>query len=39
MNVPIGYEGLLTNGKIYQGEEDGMFYHSVSNDRTGNKDH
>ena len=38
MNVPEGYEGLLTKGKIYSGEEDEMFYHSVSNDRGGNKD-
>ncbi len=38
MNVPKGYEGLLTKGKIYVGEEDEMFYHSVSNDRGGNKD-
>ncbi len=38
MNVPEGYEGLLTKGKIYRGEENEMFYHSVSNDRGGNKD-
>ena len=38
MNVTEGYEGLLTKGKIYRGEEDEMFYHSVSNDRGGNKD-
>jgi len=38
MNVTEGYEGLLTKGKIYRGEENEMFYHSVSNDRGGNKD-
>lgn len=38
VNVPEGYEGLLTKGKIYEGEENDMFYFNVSNDRTGNKD-
>ena len=37
MNVTEGYEGLLTKEKIYRGEENEMFYHSVSNDRGGNK--
>ena len=38
VNVPEGYEGLLTKGKIYEGEENDMFYFNVSNDRAGNKD-
>ena len=38
VNVPDGYEGLLTKGKIYEGEENEMFYFNVSNDRAGNKD-
>lgn len=38
MNVPDGYEGLLTKGKIYQGLENERFYYSVHNDRLGNKD-
>lgn len=38
VNKTDGYDGLLTIGKIYEGEEDDMFYHSVSNDRGGNKD-
>ena len=38
VNVPEGYEGLLTKGKIYEGEENDQFYFNVSNDRAGNKD-
>lgn len=38
VNVPDGYEGFLTKGKIYEGKENNMFYYDVSNDRTGNKD-
>ena len=30
VNVPEGYEGLLTKGKIYEGEENDMFYFNVS---------
>lgn len=33
VNVPEGFEGLLTKGKIYEGEENEMFYFNVSNDR------
>lgn len=39
VNVPEGFEGLLTKGKIYEGEENNMFYFNVSNDRAGNKDY
>ena len=36
VNVPDGYEGLLTKGrKIYEGKENDMFYYDVSNDRAG----
>ncbi len=38
VSVPEGYEGLLTKGKIYEGEENDQFYFNVSNDRAGNKD-
>jgi hypothetical protein len=38
VSVPEGYEGLLTRGKIYEGEENDQFYFNVSNDRAGNKD-
>lgn len=38
VNVPDGYEGLLTKGKIYEGKENNQFYYDVSNDRAGNKD-
>jgi hypothetical protein len=38
VSVPEGFEGLLTKGKIYEGEENDQFYFNVSNDRAGNKD-
>ena len=38
INASEEYKGLLTIGKIYDGEEDSKWYHSVHNDRCGNKD-
>jgi hypothetical protein len=38
VNVPDVYENYLTIGKIYQGEEGTHAYHSVLNDKGGNKD-
>lgn len=38
VNTPGNYKDYLTIGKIYEGEENEMFYHSISNDRGGNKD-
>ena len=38
VNVPKGYEELLTKCKIYTGLESYKFYYNVSNDRAGNKD-
>jgi hypothetical protein len=39
VNVPTGYEELLTKGKIYTGLESYKFYYNVSNDRAGNDDY
>lgn len=40
VNVPPKYEGFLTKGKIYEGEEvDDTHYYLVHNDRLGNGDY